>query len=531
MQTSPNAAQQPAGWITWDRPDTLALVVLAAHLLVWSLTGIVFTGELYPDVVEALYWGREWVLNTPKHPPVSAWLIESTAALFGHTDAPLMVLAALMPTLTFLFAWLLVRYESDGWTALAALVPLPFMHFFNILCLKYNADTVLSLFWIATIFFLRRAMLTNGLRQWLLFGIAASLAFLTKYSAIVLFISGLIYMLGAAHTRRMIFTRGPWLAATLALLIAAPNLYIFLWEGNGKIIHLDLYTKNASYTSVFGSIPEFLGVIGLSLLPAVVIHYLAWRKAYPYSPATDILRSQYYDDSGLDRYVRWMVLVPLLVTIAVCLAAKMRVGQGWATPLAIILPISFALHRPQLARWLQDNAMTRRMIRPALVSLLIVCSLQPVFLIAARFTTGIAPFVGYDGARLNTTIERYWDEFGSGKLQYVAAASYGTMDQLVAGSAAFRHKDRPAFGHNGRPPETPWTTPEAFRSSGGIVLAILPRDYTKPVYGACPAQWRRIQYPTLWDWYQTKPIHIAVIPPASAEAQTCPAPTIPDADY
>ncbi len=527
LSQSPSGLRIPP---LWQRGDRVALLILCAHVLIWTLQGALMTGELYPDTIEALYWGREWLLNTPKHPPFSAWLIESVVALSGSTHVAVMALAALVTGGIFAFVWLMVRLESDEWTALAALIPLPFMHFFNVLSLKYNADTVLALWWVASLFFFRRALVTDTLKNWILLGIVAAFAFLTKYPAVLLFASALLFLLLTSH-RRLFFTKGPWVTALVAFVLAAPNLYVFLLRDHGAILHLGLYTNNISHLKIIGSIPEFFGIMLLALLPAFILHFLAWRHAHPYAPLQDLWRTSPSSLAtppspdlapDLDFYVRFLVIAPISLTLLACFWMKMRVGQGWATPLAVIAPIFLALRRPELAKWLAQNSFTLRFVKPALIGGGIILALHPAFMLAARWTTGVAPFIGYDGARLSDIAGRYWAQYGAGRLEFVAAVSYVSMDQLAAGSVALRHPDRPAFVHADYAAITPWATPEQLRIRGALVLAVAPRALQTPVLGTCVQHWHKIDYPTMWNWYVPKPVYMGVIAPNSAPHTTCP---------
>ena len=53
--------------------DRCAFLVIAIHMLVWTLVPTLVNRNLPLDVVEALAWGHEWEWGYEKHPPLSAW--------------------------------------------------------------------------------------------------------------------------------------------------------------------------------------------------------------------------------------------------------------------------------------------------------------------------------------------------------------------------------------------------------------------------------------------------------------------------
>ena len=62
------------------------LLFLLFHLIVWTLVPSVSNVNLPLDTIEALAWGSnlDWGFN--KHPPFSAFAVESFYQLFGNQD-------------------------------------------------------------------------------------------------------------------------------------------------------------------------------------------------------------------------------------------------------------------------------------------------------------------------------------------------------------------------------------------------------------------------------------------------------------
>jgi hypothetical protein len=57
-------------------PGKMLAVVLAAHLVVWTLLPMLVSPNLQLDLVEGLALGREWQLGYWKHPPLPWWIAD-----------------------------------------------------------------------------------------------------------------------------------------------------------------------------------------------------------------------------------------------------------------------------------------------------------------------------------------------------------------------------------------------------------------------------------------------------------------------
>jgi hypothetical protein len=66
-----------------QRPGTAFGAFLAVHFAVWTALPTVLYPNLPLDLIEALTYGREWVLGSDKLPPLPWWLVEILYRLFG----------------------------------------------------------------------------------------------------------------------------------------------------------------------------------------------------------------------------------------------------------------------------------------------------------------------------------------------------------------------------------------------------------------------------------------------------------------
>ena len=62
------------------------LIFLLLHLTIWTLLPSVVNTNLPLDTIEALAWGRSLDWGFDKHPPLSAFVVETVYQFFGNRD-------------------------------------------------------------------------------------------------------------------------------------------------------------------------------------------------------------------------------------------------------------------------------------------------------------------------------------------------------------------------------------------------------------------------------------------------------------
>jgi 4-amino-4-deoxy-L-arabinose transferase-like glycosyltransferase len=266
--------------------------------------------ELYAD--EAYYW--TWSLRPAfgyfDHPPMVAYLAWLGSLLPG--EAGLRTPFALCGALVVVFAAHTARALSDRPRAplaaalLAATAPMLMLG--GALALP---DAPLEAAFAAATWLV---LMARG-RAWLLIGLAAGLALLSKYSAGLLALSVLAAAPLDSALRAELRTRWPWLGALLAALIFAPCL---AWNVAHDFISIRFQFAHALAGRSAGAIPDFLGGVLLGVGPIVLV-----------TAALFLARSR----SGPARRLLAVTAVPLVITGAIALG-----GQVHANWPALVYP-------------------------------------------------------------------------------------------------------------------------------------------------------------------------------------------------
>ena len=204
---------------------------LALVIVIVALTGmrLFMAGhtELIPE--EAYYWtyAQHPALSYFDHPPMVAWAVRAGTALCGDTELGVRfanfvawVLSCCLLLATGK-AWFSERAALAG-TLLFAILPVSVGMGFLV-----TPDAVFILFWTLTLFAVSRAVQTQCSWYWALAGLSFGGAMLSKYYALVLLPSLLIFLVVSPRYRFWLKKPQPWLAGVLALVVFSP---VIVWN-------------------------------------------------------------------------------------------------------------------------------------------------------------------------------------------------------------------------------------------------------------------------------------------------------------
>lgn len=215
------------------------LLVLAIVTL--SCLWIGARAELLPE--ETYYWmySQHQALSYFDHPPMIAWLIACGTWLFGNNELGVRIGTIL---LTLGNSWLIYALGARwfnprvGWWSLLLFLTLPVYIGTGLFTLP---DGPLIFFWLLTLYAIAKAVQADspGMADgrgnggstatlyWLLAGVAFGGALLSKYYAVLLAPSLLLYFALSPQHRFWLRRPQPWVALLIALLLFSP---VILWN-------------------------------------------------------------------------------------------------------------------------------------------------------------------------------------------------------------------------------------------------------------------------------------------------------------
>jgi dolichol-phosphate mannosyltransferase len=199
--------------------------------------------ELLPE--EAYYWtyAQHPSLSYFDHPPMVAWIIWLGTNLFGDSEFGVRFGTLLLALGSTVLIYRLGQVWFNHQVGLAAALLFTIVPVFVGTGMLAFPDGPLIFFWLLTLVAVTQAIHPQAVRTyllaggaserrrqalyWGLAGVAYGAALLSKYTAILLGPSLLLFLVGSRDYRPWLRRPGPWLAAVIALAVFSP---VIIWN-------------------------------------------------------------------------------------------------------------------------------------------------------------------------------------------------------------------------------------------------------------------------------------------------------------
>ncbi len=375
-------SQQPVRRIRWI---FAVLLTAAVAFRTWFVTTIPLSG----DETYHWQWSRHLEFGYHDHPPMTAYAIRLSTALFGRsTEFTVRLPAILLLAGTAIVSYLMARFvsrrlgsgeevaERAGLMAGCLVIVLP-LH--AGMAVYMSTDPPLVFFGTLTLYALCRAFSGGGWPAWLAVGAAMGVALQSKFLAGFLLPAAGLYMIVDRSQWHWWRKPHPYVAGVLALVIVAPFL---IWNAvNDWPTFAFNFHRRRTTAFVPAHLPEYLAAqIGLVITPVLaVIGVEACRRLHRTAdprgarlPLLLVLSSAvpllYFLQVSLRRQIglHWTALgwIPMIVLIGVgWQAAFPRLSQSgrrrlltWALafPAVLIVMAHLVVHTP--ASWLESRS-------------------------------------------------------------------------------------------------------------------------------------------------------------------------------
>jgi 4-amino-4-deoxy-L-arabinose transferase-like glycosyltransferase len=453
-----------------DAPSILPLVllILLGHLLLWTvLTGISHSA---PDLdnMEELVWGNVFEWGYYKHPPLPSWLIYGLTRLLGRPVWLTFFAGQLSVVVALYFVWRLACEMTTQKNALIAILLIMPITYFTTRGVISNHNTIQ--FWsiAGAIWFFYRAWRHQQIRDWLLLGLFAGFAMLTKYSALVQFAVFAVFLLATGELRHARTWKGIGAATGVLALMLAPHLWWMSSQAKtpiGYATHsLSRELTRAEHWQLMGDV---LGTTAARLAPMLLVLIfigcgVLWRRRSAGQPvAQQKLAAQLRPEDR--RFILLVGLGPFVLTFLVVIAFKSPMIADWAS--------TFYLMFGFFAFWLYSSPPgdSSRLLRTCLKVVITVQLLTVIGYALARGPlsnmTGRATRATFPGAIISQSLQAEWLEHTGAPLRLVAA------DTWLGGNIAIHAGSQVDVLIDGDIEKSQWVTP-ASAASCGMLLAI-----------------------------------------------------------
>lgn len=237
---------------------------------------------LMPQDAYYHFYGEHLALSYFDHPGMIGYILRLFTSVFGKTVFAIKLADFTVTSLTLFSFFKLSAYFLPDTLRKKALVLLTTTVCFSILSLNSTPDVPLLLFWTLSLLSLSKAIFENNKKHWIIAGITMGLAFDSKYTALLLPIGLLLFIIFSKDYRKLLFSPWLWSSLIIAALVTSP---VWIWNYENDFASFLFQSSNRT-----GSISKFqfksrylFGAIGHQIILVLpVILFLFVKITYKY---------------------------------------------------------------------------------------------------------------------------------------------------------------------------------------------------------------------------------------------------------
>ncbi|MEM1146836.1 MAG: glycosyltransferase family 39 protein [Pseudomonadota bacterium] len=317
----------------------IALALIFGLLAVRLLLVVVSPLELYADEAQYWRWGQTLAWGYYSKPPMVAWMIHISTAVFGDSEAAIRLFAPVFHCIAALALFALARRMFGALAGLFTVVTYLLMPGIVLSSGVISTDGVLFPFWSIALYLFWR--LREHDLAWpgvVCLGLAIGAGFLSKYAMLYFAMGVVLTALLDRPTRSAILSRKGGLAIGIAAAVFAPHL---IWNAANEFQTVSHTFDNANLGGDLFNLdhlPRFIGdqmgVFGPVCLVILVAGLTFLRPKQDLADLGDAAHANHAKE-------RWLAcfIVPVLIIIAFQ-AVLSRAHANWAAtayPAASIL--------------------------------------------------------------------------------------------------------------------------------------------------------------------------------------------------
>jgi Dolichyl-phosphate-mannose-protein mannosyltransferase len=412
---------------------------LAGYLAIWWLYAVIAKSgqDIHPDMGEIAVWSHETFLGTPKHPPLSAWLVRAWFDVFPQEPWAYYLFALLLPTLALWIAWRVAGRYLAADKRVVAIAMLMFIPFYNLLAIKFNANTVLTPLWAATTWWFLRSLETRRAGWATLAGVGAAASMLGKYWSVVM-LAGLA-LAALCDPRRAAYFRSvaPWLTIIVGTALLVPHLVFIVDQNFGPFTYAFVMHTVTPPQAALSVLRFIAGCVGYMAAPTILL-IIGTR------PQAAVIRDTLLPPDGERRTFAIAFVAPFVIATLIAVPLKIEIDTLWAVSAMTLFPVVL-LSSPLL-----------KVPRAAAVGALTIAVGFPlVMLLGSPLFASVILFRGVPNQQTHyrmiaETLQHDWAERTGKPLRIVGG------NIIDANGSSFYLKSRPATFDVSNLAETPW---------------------------------------------------------------------------
>lgn len=443
--------------------DELGLFTfLAIYLISWTLFAAILPLSTELDSIEQVVWSQVWQWGYYKHPPLPSALLHVLNSLFGGPSMGLTAFAAQScSVVALIYVWLLAKQILSRKLAITALLITSLIAYHNFRALTFNHNTVSLPFTAAALYYFYCALrYPSHTSTWLRLGLACGLAILTKYSAALILISFVVYIVWRRLWTDTRIIRGLVISTVVFLLVITPHV-IWLAENNWlpfTYIHDKLVISGNRLNIYLGFFANQM--IRLSFMLPLLLGIWYLRRKGTIRVSTIHTTEPPGDNHDLC-FLLTVFLTPLLLALMTPLLTGSPLNSNWAS--AFFLPAGILITKC-LYDQLDETQLLKYANRLAWIThaaILIIFFLGSVIY---PTVVGSASRSNFPSNALADKVSEIWHEQQKEPLAIVIS------DAWTGGNVLLHLRPEPTLFIDNNVVEAPWVNEHDVRACGAFIL-------------------------------------------------------------
>lgn len=424
----------------------ICAIFLVFHALAWTLIPTLFQHTAPLDTIEGLVWGHAWQWGYYKHPPLQAWLLESTTYIFGNSGLGFFGLSAALTTLGLWAVYRTARLYLNRAQSLGAMLVTSTILYFNFLSPEFNPNVLLLGLWALAGHCFAKALHNNKPSHWLILGITLALGFYAKYTTALLVVSFGLYLL--VKKRDALRQPWPYLAALLCFALCLPHLAWLYAHDFMPLTYASSRSEEAKNIAEHFYFPlKFLLSQSAVMIPAFIVLALYFLPLQKRATETK------------DALPFWLAFGPLILSLLLALFSGHRLRDMWGMPYLSFIPMWFFY---QLNHTVAEKNL-RRFTAGFVILYILALAAYPI-------NIAVAPRplrAHFPGAALSQKIHAAWHKQTDKPLSTIISNAW------LGGNIAFYGPDvrhRPQVWIDGDTSISPWIDPAIAKKNGAVAI-------------------------------------------------------------
>ena len=408
--------------------NNIFYIFLFSHLIIWTIIPSITNQNLPLDTIEALAWGSNLDWGFDKHPPMSAFFLESFYQIFGAQDWAYYLLSQVFVLIAFYYVF---KFANEIFNniklSLISTLLLSSIFFYNFTTPEFNVNVCQLPFWSLAVYYSWKVYNSRKIKflDCLLIGLFAAVGFLSKYLFIYLLLSiGLLFVYLILIKKSKKFDFKYLIILEVFFILLVPHI-IWLNKNDFVTIFYGLKRTGLEDSSMIDHIiyPIMFAIkqIGI-LIPFLFLIYLLIKKIK--------IKFKFNLKDKKFLFLLFINLLPVVLIFLTSAITGSKIRTMWMTPFYLFFGVFFI--------YLLRSQLNLTNIKSFLIGFLFLFFLSPIIYSYISITQ-TDKRTDYPGKQIALKTKIIWDQNFDKEIQFV------TGNEWKAGNLSYHLKSRPTW--------------------------------------------------------------------------------------